>query len=168
MTKLELEPFDPVDISTLETRHKEVMLDLILTWAKLDGDLGILLSYIKGFPLPKGVDEFGSLPTWMKFKRIIEVGNEDPAGRLIAKFFRRHKKQYEKHSLPRDRIAHANCVGIWTKQPDYIVFLPFQLTSDGDMAIDRVPIAQMQRAIRWGTWMHDVTDRIINRIAPDA
>ena len=39
---------------------------------------------------------------------------------------------------------------IWTLDRDFIVFAVFEKVSDNELAVELIPIQEMQRAARWG------------------
>lgn len=154
-------PFDPEDInSTLEQRHRDIMLDLVLTWASLDGALGMMLTRSLGISLPAGAHEVGRLSSSNKFEELREQMLQSPDGQETAALIRRHKKQYERHSKVRNQITHAHCAGFWTVDPEYVVFLKFERAGEEDLAVDRVPLDAMLSAIRWGRAMREVALKI--------
>ena len=66
---------------------------------------------------------------------------------------KKHKRDYERHSGVRNRIAHSHCAGVWARDRDFIVFAAFEKVADNELAVDLVPIQEMQRATRWGRAM---------------
>ena len=142
---------DPDDIAPdLEQRHRDAMLDLILAWGSLDGALGMFLSRLLGKPFDQGAELIGRASGSVRLAaaRII-LRNAPDAARIIKK----HKKDYERLSRLRNRIAHSHCAGLWTRDRDYIVFQSFERVGDNELALDAVPIEAMQRAAEWGREM---------------
>ena len=145
---------DPSEIEPdLERRHRDVMLDLILAWAELDGALGMFLSRVLGVSLCHGAELIGRMSGSAKLAEVVKIIREVPNGADAARNLRRHKKYYERYSMPRNRIAHSNCVGIWTRNQDFIVFAAFEKVDDNLLALYATPIQEMQRATRWGKAM---------------
>ena len=145
---------DPDDITPdLEQRHRDAMLDLVLAWGSLDGALGMLLSCVLGLPLDQGAELIGKLPGSARLAKVRKALQNVPGGADAARILKRHKKNYERHSIPRNRIAHSRCVGVWTRDRNYIVFTTFEKVGDNELAVDAIPIEEMQRATRWGKAM---------------
>lgn len=155
--------FDPDDINgELEQRHREVMLNLVLTWGSLDGALGMMLSRSLGVALPDGAELVGRLSSSMKFEELRKQLLQSPNGQDAAKLIRRHKKKYEHHSKVRNQITHSHCAGFWTVDPEYVVFLKFERVGDQDLAVDRVPLDAMVEATNWGRMMKEFALHIAN------
>ncbi len=142
---------DPDDITPdLEQRHRDAMLDLVLAWGSLDGALGILLSCVRGLPLDQGAELIGRRPNSAKLAEVCKVLRNAPGGADAARTMKKHKKNYELHSRPRNRIAHSRCAGVWTRDRDFIVFAPFEKVEHNALAVDAVPIQEMKRATECG------------------
>ena len=89
-----------------------------------------------------------------------------PGGADAAHTVKKHKKDYELHSFPRNRIAHSHCVGVWTQDRNFIVFAAFEKVGDNALALDAIPIQVMQRATKWGRAMTSLALKIAD--APSA
>jgi hypothetical protein len=142
---------DPNDIDlVLEQRHRDAMLDLVLAWGSLDGALGMLLSRLLEKPFDQGAELIGRASSSLRLAaaRII-LRNAPEAARII----KRHKNNYERHSRPRNRIAHSHCAGVWTRDREFIVFQVFEKVGENELALDVIPIEVMQRATEWGREM---------------
>lgn len=147
---------NPADIDpNLEQRHRDVMIELILTWASLDNALSILLSHALEISLVEGADLIGKCSGSTKFHNLHKILRKYPKGFDAAKVIKKHKKSYENHSFARNRIAHAHCVGIWTRDRDFVVFAPFEKykPEPDALALDGIPLQEMRRATRWGNAM---------------
>jgi len=147
---------DPHDIyPKLEQRHRDVMIDLILTWASLDNALGILLSQALEISFVEGADLIGKCSGSTKFHELRKLLLKTPNGFEAAKVIKKHKKSYEHHSFARNRIAHAHCAGVWTRDRDFVVFAAFEKykPEPDALALDGIPLQEMRRAIRWGIAM---------------
>ncbi len=161
--------FDPNDITpNLEQRHRDAMLDLVLAWGSLDGAFGMLLSCVRDLPLDQGAELIGKLPSSAKLAEVCKVLRNAPGGTDAARIMKKHMKSYELHSRPRNRIAHSRCVGVWTRNRDFIVFATFQKVADNELAVDLIPIQEMQRATRWGRAMRDMVLKLVDALSPEA
>ena len=160
---------DPDDIMPeLEQRHCDAMLDLVLAWGSLDGALGVLLSCVQGLPLDQGAELIGKLPSLAKLAKVCKVLRKAPGGADAARILKKHNKNYELHSRPRNRIAHSHCVGVWTRDRDFIVFAAFEKVADNELALYAIPIEEMQRATRWGRTMRHMALKLADVISADA
>ena len=140
--------------ASLEPSHREAMLELILAWGSLDGALGIMLAAVLGVPIAQGAEIVHRLPTSAKFEEIRKYLRSADGGDEAARIVKKHKRTYEKYTIPRNRIAHSHCAGFWRVDSDYIVFATYERVGDGDrLAVDAVPIQEMRRAARWGRAM---------------
>jgi hypothetical protein len=145
---------DPEDIADeLDRHHRDAMLDLILAWGTLDGALGILLSRVLGLPLDRGAEVIGKSPGSARLAALQTALRTHPEGADAARIMRKHKRSYERHSFVRNRIAHSHCVGVWTRDTDFIVFAAFEKAEDNALAFDGIPIQEMRRATKWGRAM---------------
>lgn len=145
---------DPNDITPhLEQRHRDAMLDLVFAWGTMDGALGMLLSRVLGVPIVEGAELIGKLRGSAKLEKVRKALRNVPGGADAARIMKKHKKDYERHSGVRNRIAHSHCAGVWTRDRDFIVFAVFEKFEDNALAVDAIPIQEMQRATRWGKAM---------------
>jgi len=151
----------------IENKHRKAMLDLVLAWGSLDGALGMLLSRFLGVPMHLGAEEFGKRPGSAKFAEMIKLLRETEGAEKLVKLLRKSKKEYEKFSTPRDRIAHSHCAGIWTKDDDYVVFATFDRFGEEGLAIDAVPIDEMRRATIWAQEFRKFALRIVDKTEPN-
>lgn len=142
--------------------HRAAMLDLILTWGTLDGALSMLAARILGLQMHEAADEIGKLRGSAKIAKMIKVFSEVEEGKTVAKILKKHKKAYEKHSVPRNRIAHAHCVGYSAIDDDYILFAVFERVGEDGLAVDAVPVEEMQRATSWGRNLTKIALRIVD------
>lgn len=142
----------------LKDFHRNAMLDLVLAWGSLDGILGMLWAKFLNLPLHEAADEVGKKNGSAKLAEVIGAISQVEAGKNFAKRLRKHKKTYEKHSKPRNKIAHGHCAGYLLSNEKYVVFAVFErVAGSEDMAVDAVSIEEMERATEWGgkfaTWI---------------
>lgn len=149
MPKLPEISFDTIE-QTLLPRHRDIMFDLILTWAKIDGAIGAMIASALGLPISDAAFLLEGWSTSARFNELIKTLKHVPGAEDAAKRFRRYKKTYERFSRIRNRIAHAACAGYLREDPEYIVFLVFEKWADGQMTAESIPIDEMQAADRWG------------------
>lgn len=147
--------------------HRTAMLDLVLTWGTLDGALGVLTARILGLQMHEAAEEIGKLRGSAKIAKMIKVFSEVEEGENVAKVLKKHKKAYEKHSVPRNRIAHAHCVGYSAIDDDYILFAVFERIGGDGLAVDAVPVEEMQRATSWGRNFTKMALRIVDETEPN-
>lgn len=152
---------EPEDIDeSLEQRHRDAMLDVVLAWGALDGALGMLLSCVRGLSLYDGAAAFGTMPAsaiLADVRRAIKEAQsrahaDDQAGfERIASTLKKYKKKYEEFSFVRNCIAHAYCKGVWTVDRDFVVFMAFKQRGSSDLAIEGIPIKDMELATKFGS-----------------
>ena len=159
---------DPNDIEPLEQRHREAMLDLVLAWGSLDGALGMLLSSARGQPLEEGAEQFSTLRSSAKLEEVCKVLKNSPGGAGAARTLKKYKKKFERHSQSRNRIAHSHCLGIWTRDPEFIVFLPFEKFADGELACEAIPLQKVRYATQWGYQMKKIALRLEEAFSREA
>ncbi len=160
---------NPDDITpNLEQRHRDAMLDLVLAWGSLDGALGMLLSCVRELPLHQGAELIGKRPSSANLAEVCKVLRNTPGGADAARIMEKHKKNYELHSRPRNRIVHSHCVGVWTQDQNFIVFAKFEKVANNVLAVYRIPIEEMQCATRWGLAMKDTALKIADALSAEA
>ncbi len=127
-----------------------MMLDLVMIWARVDTGIGQLASTIFGMRPSIGAVIFNRMRVQDRLMRLRDlcVQMEHEEG---AKHFRQMKKEYEKHSKPRNLIAHAACIGITRSNPVSLVFLPFEAEGPyGNLAVEQVNLEIIAQSIEWG------------------
>jgi len=157
---MDLHSFDPADVDVeIPAKHREIMLDLILAWGTLDGALGMMMATILQLPYDECAARFGDMPGSAKLREMEKLlrahGNAEAAAIL-----KKHKKSYERHSVPRNSIAHSHCGGVMRTNREYLVFAPFRRESAHNMLVEAIPLEQMQRATRWGMAMANLAKRV--------
>lgn len=156
---------DPDDVDdTFEQWHRDAMLDLILAWGSLDGALGMLVARVLNVPLDEGAEIIGKTSGSARLDTVRRVLREAPGGIDAARMMKRHKKNYERHSFIRNRIAHAHCAGVWRRDRNFVLFAAFEKVGDGALAFDAIPIDEMQRATRWGWAMRNLAIKLTQAI----
>ncbi len=118
--------------------------------------------------MDQGAELIGRRPNSAKLAEVCKVLRKAPGGADAARIVKKHKKNYELHSRPRNRIAHSRCVGVWTRDRDVIVFATFEKVADNELAIDLIPIQEMQRATRWGRAMRDMALKLADALSAEA
>ncbi|PSJ54314.1 hypothetical protein C7I84_24350 [Mesorhizobium ephedrae] len=81
-------------------------------------------------------------------------------------FFKKLKKNLERNSFVRNRIVHSRCVGIWEKDPEYVLFAAFERFSDGHLAFDAIPLEEMARVTKWAEQLTALALRLSEQIGP--
>lgn len=127
-----------------------IMLELVMTWARVDTTIGQLTTTLFGISPSIGAVLFNRMRVQDRLMKLRDLclQVEQPES---AKHFRKLKDQYEKHSKPRNLIAHATCIGVTRTEPQHLVFLPFEAEGAyGNLAIEQVPVEMVIQSIRWG------------------
>ena len=104
-------------------------------------------------PLHEGAQQIGTLKNSAKLTEVRKILRDAPGGADAARIMKRHEKNYELHSFPRNRIAHSRCAGLWTRDRDIIVFQTFANVGENELALDMISIEAVERATRWGRTM---------------
>ncbi|RLP21992.1 hypothetical protein [Mesorhizobium sp. YM1C-6-2] len=150
---------DDIVLSRLTDAQRDVMLDVILVWGKLDGAMGMMVAKALGKHPVEGADFVKDMSTSSRFLEIYKQLKDHPGGQAAARTMKKHKKKYELWSKVRNRIAHSNCVGHLRGRPDWIVFQLYQREGEG-LAIEATSIEEMKNAIRWGRAMTDLALKV--------
>ncbi|MCC5975206.1 MAG: hypothetical protein JJT81_14295 [Rubellimicrobium sp.] len=134
----------------LKPIHRDAMLDLVLAWGTLDGALAMLLADIMRLPYHEAADTIGKQGGSGKLAEMIRLIRQSDSAKDAVKFLKKHKNLYERYSKPRNRIAHGHCAGYLLADENYVVFVVFERVGHEDLAVDAVPVEEMERATRWG------------------
>lgn len=142
-------------------RVRLAMLDLVLAWARVDTTIAQLATAAFSMDPTVGAVVFKRTPVPDRLRNMRELNLQ--LGRLDnAKALRKLKDQYEKHSEPRNTIAHAACVGFLTA-PDRLVFLPFEAAeSFGRLAVDIVPLRVIIEATTFAKHVDKTANALID------
>ncbi len=134
----------------LSQRHRDAMLDLVLTWATIDGCLSMLLANVRDIPWYDAADEIRKMRGSQKLFEVIKALQSLPDGKNAANKLKKIKKKYETHSKLRDHVAHSRCIGLDSDQLDVIVFLTFERVAEDQLAQYKIPLEDFLRANDWG------------------
>ncbi len=155
---------DKVD-PNLTNKHRRTMLDLVLAWGSLDGVIGMLLSAISGKPMADGAQEFGKVASTTKLHFVIKELEKKGASPEVIKTVKKIKKTYERHAAPRNTIAHAHCACISTDDSEYVIFAKYEKVELERLAVDAVPLEQMERATKWARSFQETCLQLVDSIA---
>ncbi|WP_093445887.1 hypothetical protein [Pseudooceanicola nitratireducens] len=134
----------------LKPFHRDAMLDLILAWGSLDGALTMLVSAFTGEDLHATASRLMKVKGTAKILEIARLLEEHDRESQIAKNFRKLKKRYEKHSRPRNRIAHGHCAGYLLADEQYLVFAVAEPEGEDQMVAEAIPVEEIIAAKRFG------------------
>ncbi len=144
--------------------HREAMLDLVLAWGTLDGALAMLLARVMEVPYHEAADTIGKQSGSGKLAEMIRLIKQRDSAEEAIKFIKKHKKLYERHSKPRNKIAHGHCAGYLLADENFVVFALFERTGEEGLTVDAVPIEEMQRATKWGEALATFILKTLNRL----
>jgi len=158
--------FDIDDLDrSINPAAEEAMMALILAWAHLDGALSMWVGVKFGVPADKMAILLGradGTSKLLKLRRLYLLeGNAQSAARIKA-----IKNAYEKHVKPRNLVAHASYRGRLKSEPDRIVFASYEAVKPGELAIDAVPIQEIERSTAWANLLSRRVEKIINLLDP--
>ncbi|MCZ7675927.1 MAG: hypothetical protein M5U35_08725 [Roseovarius sp.] len=149
---------------SLNPKHREAMLDLVLAWGTLDGALAMLLARVMGLPYHKAADTIGKQSGSGKLAEMIRLIKRRDSTEEATKLLKKHKKLYERYSKPRNKIAHGHCVGYLSADDSFVVFAIFERTGEENLAVDAVSVEEMKSATKWGegfkTFIIEMLDRL--------
>ncbi|WP_424942376.1 hypothetical protein [Aliiroseovarius crassostreae] len=139
-----------IAVVELKSEHRDAMLDLVLTWATIDGALSMLLANVRSKSWVDAADEIRKLRGSNKLAQVIRALKDLENGAEAARKLCKIKRRYEKHSKLRDHIAHSRCIGASEVDPNCIVFLTFERVGENRLAMYQVPVEEMREANSWG------------------
>jgi len=150
------DPNDPIneiakDLDRLiPASDRLLMLDLVMVWARVDTSIGQMASTLFGMTPSIGAIVFNRMRVQDRLKRCRDLCLQIEHAEGAA-HFKKLRTDYERHSKPRNLIAHACCIGITRLSPRSLVFLPFEAEGGfGNLAIEQLPMPMVQDAIEWG------------------
>ncbi len=152
-------PFDTDDLDrVLTTEARELMLDLVLRWASLDGAVSQLYASLLDRDDETHADEISDMKMSVKLRTIeLTLRKGAPAlSRTIAKL----KKQAERYGKLRDTIAHCHCAGMRKSAPGIIVFLRYRRHASGGLIVDAIPIEHIDEAKRFAEHLRGVVSTL--------
>jgi hypothetical protein len=154
----------------LKPMYRDAMLDLVLAWGTLDGALAMLLATIIGLPYHRAADTIGKQRGSGKLAEMIRLikQHDSAEAEKAAKFLGKHKKHSERHSKLRNKIAHGHCAGYLLADENYVVFALFERVDDAHLAVDAVPVEEMERATKWGNDFSADIVKVLNRLDSEA
>jgi hypothetical protein len=149
--------FDPAaDLDPTVPPHcRDAMLDLVLAWAAVDGALSMWFGQVFGLTPSVASILVSRADGGTKLQRMMKVRLAE--GKLDeVKKIKSIKKSYEDHVKPRNIVAHSKCVGVRKSDPDYVVFMTFETFGVDSLAVDHVPVQQMQRSTKFARELEGV------------
>jgi len=159
----ELGLIQPEDVEhELEQRHRDAMLEVILSWASLEGALGMMLARIVGITPVQAAELVEKMPAAARFVEMRRIMLESTAPHALeaAQKLKKHKKSYEALAPVRNMIAHSHCVGYWRPHPDFVVFMTFKKVGPDALAVDGLNVHAMNHATRWARAMRQLAQEI--------
>lgn len=134
----------------LKQFHRDAMLDLVLVWGSLDGALTMLVAAFTGEGLHNAASRLLKVKGTTKLLEIARILEENEQDSQITKNFKRLKKRYEKHSKPRNRIAHGHCAGYLLGDEQYLVFAVAEPGGVDRMVAEAIPVEEIIAATEYG------------------
>ncbi len=148
----------------LKQFHKDAMLELILAWGTLDGALTILVAAFMGEELHIAAKRLSKVKGTAKLLEIARILETNEQGVEFANKFKKQKKHYEKFSKPRNRIAHAHCVGYLLSDDKYLVFAVAEPEGIDQMAIEAISVESITAAAEYGRTLTAFASRTAEKI----
>jgi len=150
-------------VMPLEASHRDVMLNLILCWAEIDGAVRILLADVSGIPLTEAANKFGFSSSAKNLKQIRRAfgsceGFADST--IVSEKLHKYEAAFNEYSDIRHAIAHSKCLGYYMTNREYILFSTFKQVSSEMMALDWIKVSDMQAAITWGNEYRKLLTRL--------
>ena len=155
-------PSHPI-VTSLEQRHRDAMLDLILEWAKIDGSLGWFLAALHGFDPVDGAILIEGMKAGQIFADARNAIRAMIGGDQASKAIKKMKLAYESYAPTRNRIAHSCCAGIDAADNDRIVFLIYS-TEGGGLASETDHIDTIKQATAYAKTLNGYLWQVSERI----
>ena len=127
---------------------RNVMLDLVLAWAELDGAISMMSSAIFGLNPTTGSLLMGKMRVSEKLERVVKLhkafSQSDGANTV-----KRIKTDYERLARARNLIAHSKCVGVLQSDSTSLMFATFEAPKHGELALYRLTLGEMNAGIAY-------------------
>ena len=150
-----------IDRQGITDRHKIVIANCVLAWATFDSQFRAMLTAFESRPLDLGALEYSRLKTGQAWRKLRTNLRDRGATEPVLAIVKSHEDSYKNHIDARNIISHAGCVGVWTKDPEYLVFAPFEALTPGEMVIVRQPLEVIERSTRWARAFSALADKIM-------
>lgn len=148
----------------LKQFHRDAMLDLVLAWGSLDGALTMLVSAFTGEDLHNTASRLLKVKGTTKLLEIARILEENEQDSQMAKNFKRLKKRYDKHSKPRNRIAHGHCAGYLLGDEQYLVFAVAEPEGVDQMVAEAIPVEEIIAATEYGQTLTAFASRTAEKL----
>jgi len=119
----EVHDFDLKDIRSLTNRHRIVMANLVLSFAFLDTQLSNWLVEAFQMRSDRAALLLQNMSISTKYQKLIKLF-EHEGDRKLAKLLKVAKRELEDQAEFRNLVCHAQCIGVWAPDQDYVVFVP--------------------------------------------
>lgn len=155
-----------VQFNELNQVHKNILLDTVLSFAKLDGSIAYLRAVIEGRDVIEASREYGLEKASAHLQKIYKYCRDNAVTSVLAPHFKTYKKAYENYYKTRHHIVHSYCVGSSASDQDILVFLKFEVHGSDKLAQDRIHISEFQKSIQWAKKFDELCWKLIDEIRP--
>jgi hypothetical protein len=141
--------FDPddVDEGPAPTELNDLILDLMLSWPKLEFGLTIWISFAQGVPVSEAAEALGTMSNRDKLKRLkdLRTHRDDQEAKDLLRDI---SKEHEVFAQVRNTVAHAMLIGTSRSKPDDAYFLTTRAMpgEQGFMEVRRLAFSNFEEA----------------------
>lgn len=160
----ELPSLAELDRNGITDAHRIAIANCILAWASCESQLRALLTALEGRPLDKGATEYSRKSPDDCWKKIIQTLRQRNASADVLEAVQRNRQASRDFYETRKLIAHAGCPGTWSKDPDYLLFAPFEVAGEGQFLIAWVPLADIIRSTTFAVSATKMTNKIMKQM----
>jgi len=156
------EPVEP-EVSPLESRRREIVLDIVLTWASIDVSLGYFAAgFFDDERIYDVAEIMGTKRASTKLHDIIQLLKTIPDPAAAAEFataLKCSKKNLRKYGKCRNHFAHSKCLGFYTDESstEGFIFLKFENVDSGGLAQYKISVPYLKDVFEWlkqfDTWL---------------
>ncbi|WP_435199214.1 hypothetical protein [Qipengyuania sp. 902] len=154
---------DDIDQAGLTDQHKLAMAECTLAWARFESQFRAMLTVVENRSLLEGAKDYDRLQLsmgWTKLRQRLRDAGAVPEVLAKVKDLQRQSKF---HYEARKNIAHAGCVGVLKRDPQYIVFAPFEAHQGDQMVILATPLEEIERSTTWADAARAMAMRIMRQ-----
>ena len=137
--------------------HRIAMANCVLEWATCESHLRALLTSLEGRPLDSGAFDYSRTSPDDCWKKISKLLRSKGATEQVLEAVQNNRAASREFYEARKLIVHSGCPGVWSTDPQYLLFAPFESKSAGEMLIVWVPLSEIYKS---GTFARGTTDMV--------
>lgn len=149
----------------LGEEDRKVLLNLVLTWGKIDVSLGYFASiFLPEEAVFNVADALEKKNASGRLNEVIKLLREQPETESlenILTILKKSKKKLRKFGKIRDHLAHSKLVGWSNERQEFLLFIKFERVGKNGLAQYEIHIQDFRYALSWGSEFDDWLRKMI-------